>query len=106
MAVFIHGFKAAKKAYQKNMLASNTLTTIALLGAGDIISQYIETKLAESTLKGRLGEIAATNMEFSTTSKMLIPLSANKSTCTVKQLNQCHENTFLAKYDWTRTGKI
>jgi hypothetical protein len=111
MAVF-KGLKSAKqfcqKAYKKNMLVSNTLTTIALLGAGDTLTQYIEIKLLDSSkdLKKQFSEIAATNMEFSSTNKMLIPLS-NKSICTVKQLNQCYEeeNCFMAKYDWKRTGK-
>lgn len=46
MAVFRMIAQFCKKSHQRHQLASNTLITISLLGAGDIITQYIEMKIA------------------------------------------------------------
>jgi hypothetical protein len=104
---FISKFKLAanfiKKAYNKNLLASNTLTTMSLLAAGDLMTQFIEIKLIDNTSKINFSRsILTSGMQ---TNKMLTQslsvVTINDDVCENKE-----SNSFFKKCDWKRTGLI
>lgn len=51
--------KTAKSAYNKNLLFSNTVSTMALLGTGDVIAQFIEFKLKQNAASKSMNVVNA-----------------------------------------------
>lgn len=113
---FASKFKRAadfvKKAYNKNLLVSNTLTTMSLLAAGDLMTQFIEIKLNDTSSTFPNFNVSPVSMLTSgmQTSKML---TQSHSIITVSETNSnivCKKEEsksfFLEKCDWNRTAKF
>ena len=96
-----------KNFYKNHLLLSNTLTTIGILGSGDLISQYIEKKLSQNSSGIISLDIGKRFVEsvftFNDTKKTLSPLSQeiNKS---ISDKNEIEKICILSGYDWSRTG--
>lgn len=90
-----------KKAYNKNLLVSNTLTTVTLLGAGDLLTQYIEIKINDPTPS----KFSLSQGLFSTaaqTNKMYMTVSMNEKLTVDKK----SYGSLVDKIDWSRTGSF
>jgi len=112
---FASKFKRAadfvRNAYNKNLLVSNTLTTMSLLAAGDLMTQFIEIKLNDTSSTFPKFNFYPAGMLTSgmETSKML---TQSHSIVTVSEINSnivCKKesnSSFLEKCDWNRTAKF
>ena len=88
------------KAYNKQLLVSNTLTTIGLLAAGDIFTQMLEKKLASC------GNSPSVFGQSFLTSQLVLPatsMSLVQVECKPKEVQK--QESFFATMDWSRTGK-
>lgn len=101
---FTSKFKIAanflKKAYNKNLLVSNTLTTMTLLAAGDVMTQYIEIRLADpNPSKFNFGQsFLSSGMQSNKLLTHSIITVENNALC------KSDESSFTEKCDWSRTG--
>ena len=92
-----------KDIYNRQLLVSNTISTIALLAAGDIMTQYIEVKLKKDSLKLKLTAGSTGGEE---------PCKSDDKAVDDKQAlvphNHLHQSTmqaFMSQYDWHRSGQ-
>jgi hypothetical protein len=122
MAILRAIVQSAKNFHQKHQMTSNTLMTIGLLGAGDLITQYIEIKVVNSSEKF---EFPTSEDLWKVTQKFKLPSSeelwkitsqtfdiakvSNMLTQSSKQLEveskEDDKDSFLANIDWKRAGK-
>lgn len=109
MGVFRFMIQYCKQTHKKHQLVSNTLTTIALLGAGDVITQYIEKKdissktfrFEYSTLENIYG-IASRNDNGSSRQISLASPVCNSD----DKIGEDNEKDFWSEYDWKRSLKM
>ena len=106
-------------------MTSNTLMTIGLLGAGDLITQYIEIKVVNSPEKfefpsseelwkvtekfklpssEELWKITSETFDIAKISNMLTD-SSKQVTAKSNEDKKDDKNSFLANIDWNRAGK-
>ncbi len=132
MAILRALVQSVKNFHHKNQMTSNTLMTIGLLGAGDLITQYIEIKVVNSPGKFEFPsseelwkvaqkfelpksedlykitfdtfDIAAISNMFTDSSKKL---KAKKKVNEIdKEEDKADKDNFLAKIDWKRAGTL
>lgn len=91
--VFSRLFENAKKIYCKQLLVSNTLSTMALLGVGDILTQYVDIRLTRKAIADQESQRKKLD---------------NGELVSEKAKKHQHDLEFihLEKFDWTRTAKV
>jgi len=94
-----------RDAHKKHLLASNTLVTVALLGAGDVFTQYLEFKInSTNSAKYHINQKDQQVIKVTHTSNM--PKRTNSSACKVVTLDKYIERSFANSYDWQRSAKL
>ena len=96
-----------KKAHKNNLLVSNTFATVSLLGVGDMLTQYIEHKLADkSSPKIFHQELYIRNdlAMLALDQGSLAKSEMNNCTVTVT-MEKATKESFLKNFDWKRSGK-
>lgn len=106
----------AKNTHKQNPLTSNTLMTIGLLGAGDLITQYIEVKFINAPEKDQLKlpsnaelwQMTKSTFDIAKVSHMFTSKSTHRQSRAVKDKSQAakEEESFWAQVDWKRTAKM
>lgn len=105
--------KICKNTHQKNPMKSNTLMTIGLLGAGDLITQYIEIKFINSPKydqfklpsNAELWEMTKSTFDIAKISHML-KNSSKLLRVKEKSSKEKEEESFWAQIDWKRAAKL
>lgn len=126
MAILRAIVQSAKKFHQKHQMTSNTLMTIGLLGAGDLITQYIEIKVVNSSEKfefpssqelwkmvqkfqlptsEELWKITSETFDAAKISNMLAE-SSKQMKVKSKEDKKDDKDSFLANVDWVRAAKL
>lgn len=86
-ARFKNAYLVCKKAYAKQLLLSNTISTMVLNGFGDIFCQFIEYKLSEKNDKSKSVEF--TNDVDNSNGYVIVGIE---------------RPSFFKVYNWHRTG--
>lgn len=88
-----------KKTHKNNLLVSNTFATVSLLGVGDVITQYMEHRLADKSSSKMIPQ--ELNMKNS-----LAKLDVNKSNSCTVVMKEPTKVSFWKIFDWKRSAKL
>lgn len=94
-----------KKAHKNNLLVSNTFATVTLLGVGDVLTQYIEHKVAtNSSPKIQREELFKRNELTLLSGDQRSLFKSQMKNCTVVPLDKSNKESFWKSFDWKRSG--
>jgi hypothetical protein len=93
-ATFSKALKYCSQLYGKNLLVSNTLSTMALLGVGDLLTQYVDIRMTRRALK---------NLDEK---DRLMSEDVRKKDMDELMSKSDFQFIYLEKFDWARTGRF
>lgn len=101
--------KFCKMAHKKHQLVSNTLTTVALLGAGDMITQYVE-KMNCNPKPIKFDALIIENVYGITSfcdTESIMHVKLEEPDCTSENgIDDANYKTFWSEFDWKRSLKL